>query len=99
MAVDTSLKLPTFVSNHESDGEHEFTMTIGAIAKMEAHFKLESGLQTMANLAASHLGFLAWHARKRDGQKVGDFDAWLDGLIGVVPKEVPDDEGPTEADD
>ena len=98
MSDDGTIKFEIFEAKHENDAApQDFTINFGAIAALEDQFKLQSAIG-LNPLGASHLSFLAWHARKRDGQKVGEWKDWNLGLEWVVRKEAPLDEGPTEAD-
>ena len=98
MSGDNTITFDTFLSKHEGDKKpQEFTPNFGTLAALEAQFKLESSL-ALTSLGAAHLSFMAWHARKREGQNVGTWEDWNLGLAWVRRKEKPEAGGPTEAD-
>ena len=95
------IELPRILSQHETEDEpltHRLTM--GALAALEDQFGLSSAMSVLETPAASHLGYLGWWVRKRQGQNVPPFEQWLDGLLIVTAAddEGEDAAGPTEAD-
>ena len=92
------IELPTLISQHETEEEpRQFRVTMGALAALEDRFGLSSAMSALETPSATHLAFLAWWTRQRQGQNVPSFEDWLDGLE-IVTAADETEEGPTEAD-
>lgn len=80
------MELPDIESAHVKDRGKTpkvHKLRLGDLVPLEAHFKEPSAYAVLVRPGVRHLGYLAWHCRRKAGDKHAadtDFDDWVEGL-------------------